>query len=71
MSTRPQGKPDMSSRMSKIKVGGGMGLTSAERISVLNDLKKKDDETGKKTFSRMFVENYLSKVRTIASLAHV
>lgn len=38
-------------------------LTKEEQDAILEQLRQKDDETGKKTFSRVFVENTLSKVR--------
>jgi len=38
----------------------GVPLTKEEQDQVLEDLRKKDDETGKKTLSRHVVENYLS-----------
>jgi len=41
----------------------GMTLTKEERDAILQDLQKKDDESGKKTMSRNVVEKYLSKVR--------
>jgi hypothetical protein len=40
----------------------GAALTKEEQSAVLADLQKRDDETGKKTMSRIFVEKYLSKV---------
>jgi hypothetical protein len=40
----------------------GAALTKEEQKAVLADLQKRDDETGKKTLSRIVVEKYLSKV---------
>lgn len=41
----------------------GAALTKEEKEAVLADLQKRDDETGRKSLSRIVVENYLSKVR--------
>ena len=62
--------PRMNSRMNS-SIGSGTGrsnrilgvtLTKEEQDAILEDLKRKDDATGKKTLSRIFVEKYLSKV---------
>ncbi|CAJ1954597.1 unnamed protein product [Cylindrotheca closterium] len=61
-------KPPMTGRMdSRIASGGrhsnrisGITLTKEEQDAILEDLKRKDDATGKKTLSRIAVEKYFS-----------